>query len=322
MTKRRKLTPKVAPKDTDPASADVETPRGTTGGFWGGSAVNLLQRKLDAASTTLSERILQGLLVVELEPDQIEDERGSDRQDDWKSDDSLEALIRDIKRRGQSQPIRVRPQDPDWAPSSDDPLDFADVSFIVQSGRRRLESCRRLGIPVRAIIRTDQGDALQLDLEERFLENTVRRDLSAFEELLSVGLIAQARQDEEQKAVAADLHVSASDVSLGLACLELFDDLVEAYDVNTLAKRDFRQVIPALRRKRKDVGSEEPVPAKERQPAKRKNIERELGSLKAVASRSSKGLAIRIAGWSGTDDELSERLERFLETLANDAGKS
>lgn len=321
MTKRRKLAPKVAPRETDATQADAETPRGTTGGFWGGSAVNLLQRKLDAASSTMADRIVQGLLVVELDPTQIADERGSDRQDDWKSDDALEALIRDIERRGQSQPIRVRPRDPDWVPSSDDPLDFTDVPFIVQSGRRRLESCRRLGIPVRAIVRTDQGDALQLDLEERFLENTVRRDLSAFEELLSVGLIAQARQDEEQKAVAADLHVSASDVSLGIACLELFDELVKAYDVNTLAKRDFRQVIPALRRKLKDDAAQDGLPRKEKRAAKRKRIEREFGPLKGTASRSSTGLSIRIAGWNGTDEELGERLRQVLETLAADTNQ-
>ena len=314
MTKRRKLTPKIAPAALGEGDEKGAAP--SAGGFWGGSAVNLLQRRLDTASTEIVDRIAQGLIVVELDPDQIDDDSGSDRQDDWKTADNLKSLVDDIKRRGQSQPIRVRPEKADWTPSAENPLDFSGMRFVVQSGRRRLESCRVLGIPVRAIIRTDQADALRLDLEERFLENTVRRDLSAFEELLSIGLIARAREDEEQKAIASELHVTPSDVSLGLACLEFFDTIVAEHDVTTLAKRDFRQVIPALRKRTK--GDAEAVVRNE--PSKRRQdssvIERKQGRVVVKATPSKSGFSISVKGWKGDATALTRAIDAFMETLS------
>jgi len=316
MTKRRKLAPRtnVAAPPADHEGSDA--PAAGTGGFWGGSAINLLQKRLDSASTEIVDRIAQGLLVVELAPDQIDDDSGSDRQDDWKSDESLKSLVDDIKRRGQSQPIRVRPEKPDWKPSPENPLDFSGTRFIVQSGRRRLESCRKLGLPVRAIIRTDQSDALRMDLEERFLENTVRRDLSAFEELLSIGLIVRAREDEEQKAIAAELHVTPSDVSLGLACLEFFDIIVAENDVTSLAKRDFRQIIPEIRKRgrKQRPGSDKNEPVEK--SAKPTQIERRSGEIVVKAVSSKSGFSISVKGWQGNQAKLTSKVEAFLATLS------
>ena len=315
MTKRRKLAPRA--KAAAPQAQEPEKPAAAgAGGFWGGSAINLLQKRLDTASTEIVDRIAQGLLVVELDPDQIDDDSGSDRQDDWKSDESLKSLVDDIKRRGQSQPIRVRPENPDWKPSAENPLDFTGTRFIVQSGRRRLESCRKLGISVRAIIRTDQSDALRMDLEERFLENTVRRDLSAFEELLSIGLIVRAREDEEQKAIATELHVTPSDVSLGLACLEFFDIIVAEHDVTNLAKRDFRQIIPAIRKRGKKSSTAVDPKATPDSPGKQDQIERRSGKiiLKAVPSKT--GFSLFVKGWQGDRSELADKIEAFLTTLS------
>ena len=314
MTKRRKLAPRVNVAASQ--TQEPETPAvAGAGGFWGGSAINLLHKRLDTASTEIVDRIAQGLLVVELDPDQIEDDSGSDRQDDWRSDESLKSLIDDIKRRGQSQPIRVRPADPDWKPSAEDPLDFSGMRFIVQSGRRRLESCRKLGIDVRAIIRTDQSDALRMDLEERFLENTVRRDLSAFEELLSIGLIVRAREDEEQKAIAAELHVTPSDVSLGLACLEFFDIIVAEHDVTNLAKRDFRQIIPAIRKRGKKSSSDVEPKATQDKSKKPDHIERRSGKIIVKAIPSKGGFSLSVKGWQGDESELTDKIEAFLASL-------
>lgn len=315
MTKRRKLAPRA--NAAVPSVENPETPAAAgTGGFWGGSAINLLQKRLDTASTEIVDRISQGLLVVELDPDQIDDDSGSDRQDDWKSDESLKSLVDDIKRRGQSQPIRVRPENPDWKPSAEDPLDFSGMRFIVQSGRRRLESCRKLGMSVRAIIRTDQSDALRMDLEERFLENTVRRDLSAFEELLSIGLIVRAREDEEQKAIASELHVTPSDVSLGLACLEFFDIIVAENDVTNLAKRDFRQIIPAIRKRGKKPASDDGKARAKEKTAKPTQIERRSGKISVKAIPSKSGFSVSVKGWQGDHSKLTKKVEAFLASLS------
>lgn len=313
MTKRRKLVPKTTSSDATPAETPVVAPSAKSGGFWGGSAINLLQKRLDATSTEIVERIAQGLIVVELDPGQIDDDRGSDRQNDWKSQESLKSLVDDIGRRGQSQPIQVRPADPEWTPDPENPLDFSETRFVIQSGRRRLESCRILGKPVKAIIRTDQADALRMDLEERFLENTVRRDLSAFEELLSIGLIAQARENEEQKAIAEELHVTPSDVSLGLACLEFFDTIVAEYEVDSLAKRDFRRIIPELRKREKGGRRA----AKPNSQVKGERLERSFGGLTASATRSRNGFSVTIKGWKGNEEALAKHIDAFMKTLSD-----
>jgi len=322
MTKRRKLAPKpqhqipLTDRSDDAGRADPDPIEPSkVGGFWGGSAVNLLQKKLDSEMTNLSDRVLQGLVVVELDHTRVVDKQGSDRQDDWKSEENLKSLIDDIRRRGQNQPIQVRPRDDAWLPNSEDPLNFGDTVFVVQSGRRRLESCRFLGIKVKAIINTGQSDTLRLDLEERFLENTVRRDLSAFEELLSVGLIARARDGEEQKTVADELHTTPSDVSLGLACLEFFDMLLAEHDVNSLAKRDFRRIIPEIRRK-VSGRSDKPKPSK-LSPSKPVAFKQSHGRLSARTSLSKSGFSMAIKGWKGDEDQLRAEIDAFLRTLSS-----
>ena len=172
---------------------------------------------------------------------------GSDRVTPWQDDDDFAALMANIKRRGQTQPIRVRPEDPDWQADEADPLK-TDARFVIQSGRRRLEACRLLGRPVLAIIATEEGDRTLADLEERFHENTMRRNLTGFEELISIGLLAQSLQQLTQSEIAERLGVTQGDVSLGLACLDLREIIEEEVDVATTPKRQYRSIIPKLKR--------------------------------------------------------------------------
>ncbi|WP_298845251.1 ParB N-terminal domain-containing protein [uncultured Roseobacter sp.] len=245
MARKRKLSADI-PDDT-PADETDATRRSTMGGMWAGSAMNMLKQRIDETHGSLHGGVMAGTVALELDPDQIGDAVGSDRVTDWQDDADFAALVENIRRRGQTQPVRVRPENPDWAADEATPLQTND-RFLIQSGRRRLEACRILGRKVLAIISTEGGDQTLADLEERFHENTMRRNLNGFEELISVGLLAKSLQELSQTEIAARLGVGQGDVSLGLACLELRDDILEQVDVAKTPKRQYRSIIPKLKR--------------------------------------------------------------------------
>lgn len=245
MAKKRKLDAGLPPLEEEQITAPAAKP--AMGGMWAGSAMNLLKQRIEDTHGSLVSGILNGTVALSLEPSQIIDEAGSDRVGDWRDDEAFAALKDNIERRGQTQPIRVRPVDPAWEPSEDTPLQ-TDTQFAIQSGRRRVEACQQLGLPVLAILSTEQGDAALADLEERFHENTMRKDLNGFEELLSVGLLAESLSDLTQEEVATRLSVSQGDVSLGLACVSLRDKIIAEVDVANTPKRAYRAIIPKLKK--------------------------------------------------------------------------
>lgn len=242
MARKRKLDATTIPLEDNNDGAG----KPGMGGMWGGTAMNMLRQRLEDTRKTISNGILNGTVAIELLPAQIEDPTGSDRLEGWENETEFQALMDNIARRGQTQAIRVRPVDPEWEPDRDHPLDTAD-RFIIQSGRRRLAACQMLNRKVVAVIATVEGEAALADLEERFHENTMRKNLSGFEELLSVGLIADALGDLSQQEIAQRLSVSQNDVSLGRACVELHDQIINQVDIANTPKRAFREIIPRLR---------------------------------------------------------------------------
>lgn len=190
--------------------------------------------RIEVHTQTTVKRIISGMMSVGINPDQIIDEVNSDRLDGWLEDPEFVALRENIRLRGQTQPIRVRPVDARWQPSPSSPEAIGtDDKFVVQSGRRRLAVCKELGIPVLAVIVTDAASALggegvalstrAADLEERFAENTMRQDLSMLEELFSIGEIANQLREEgielSQRALAERLGVTQPKVSHAHRCL-------------------------------------------------------------------------------------------------------
>jgi len=253
MARKRKLDASgMAPPETP----DAETPG--MGGMWGGTALNMLKQRLSDTQQDIANGIMAGTLALELEPQQILDEVGSDRAGGWENDPEFHALVENIKRRGQTQAVRVRPKHNGWQPNADDPL-LVDpgIAFVIQSGRRRLAACKVLGQKVRAVISTDMGDRALADLEERFHENTMRKNLNGFEELLSVGVIADALGDLSQSEIAMRLNVSQNDVSLGRSCVEMHAEIMAHIDTANTPKRAYREIIPRLR-----AGKADPKPAK------------------------------------------------------------
>lgn len=243
MGRKRKLDAGVP----DPVETPETERKSAMGGMWAGSAMNMLKQRIEDAHGSLLKGVMAGRVALELEPSQIDEGVGSDRVTDWRGDEDFAALVANIERRGQTQPIRVRPADPAWQADEADPLK-TDARFVIQSGRRRLEACRRLGRKVLAIIATEDGDRRLADLEERFHENTMRRNLNGFEELLSIGLLAESMGELTQAEIAERLGVGQGDVSLGLACLELRETIEEEVDISTTPKRQYRSIIPKLKR--------------------------------------------------------------------------
>ncbi len=303
MAKKRKLDAGL-PALEDGAFSDA--PKPAMGGMWAGSAMNLLKQRIEDTHGSLVSGILNGTVALSLDVDQIMDPAGSDRVGEWRNDEAFEALKSNIARRGQTQPIRVRPVDPAWRPSEETPLQTSST-FAVQSGRRRIEACRQLGLPVLAILSTDQGDAALADLEERFHENTMRKDLSGFEELLSVGLLAESLSDLTQDEVAARLSVTQGDVSLGLACVSLRDKIISEVDVENTPKRAYRTIIPKLKRGTKAAAKSKVKPSVI--SSKRDGISVDIKSGKD-------GVTIKAAGKGLSDLELQKVAEHVSSYLA------
>lgn len=245
-------------------------PHARSGGVNGGRATGLpseavsttaaaFQKKLDG----VAEKIQAGHLSVELEPAQVKESVGSDRVGEWEKGEAFDLLRENIRERGQTQPIRVRPADPRWKPEAHDPTNIpSSVEFYVQSGRRRLAACRELGIKVLAIVATDTGilrdhgstedeKAALSDLEERFAENTIRQDLSALERMLSIGQLAHRLKNEEhlkQHGISARLGVDQSEVSQSLKLWRDWtsDGESRRWFNGDVSKRVLRDFIPHL----------------------------------------------------------------------------
>ncbi|WP_299417223.1 ParB N-terminal domain-containing protein [uncultured Sulfitobacter sp.] len=293
MARKRKLDATTIPLEEDTG----ETGKPGMGGMWGGTAMNMLRQRLDDTRATFADGILNGTVAIELQPDQVDDPTGSDRQEGWRDEPEFQALIDNIARRGQTQAIRVRPVDPAWQPDRDNPLETGD-RFIIQSGRRRLAACQILNRKVIAVIATVEGEAALADLEERFHENTMRKNLSGFEELLSIGLIADALGDLSQQEIAQRLSVSQNDVSLGRACVELHDRIVAEVDIVNTPKRAFREIIPRLR----GGAPDKPKPTAPSKPSKASNGAVQV-SVKAAANGA---LSLTLKGASVDPDWLAQ----------------
>lgn len=278
-------------------------------GLWGGSMLNLMKGELSEARAKLAglaAGVSLGLVSVEIPTNQIDDDIGSDRMGEWADDAAFEDLQADIARRGQRTPVRVRPVEPGWKPDPGAPLNVGNARFVLQSGRRRLAACRALARPVLALITTPEGDTEIDDLEERFLENTVREKLTAFEELISIGVISGRLGDLSQKQVAERLRVSTADVSLGVACLELREAIPAAIDIATAPKRAYRELIPRLRR----AENETAVPAKPKARPTRRT--RRYSRFTTTIAHGPRGVSLTIRGFRGDADGLLVRLEALL----------
>jgi ParB family chromosome partitioning protein len=118
-----------------------------------------------AARADAAAEIEAGTVVVEIEPERIDDSFIADRVADA-HDPGLAALVESIRESGQQVPILVRPH-----PEKSE-------RYQVAYGRRRIQAARRLARPVRAVVRP-LSDAELVVAQGK--ENLERQDLSYIE---------------------------------------------------------------------------------------------------------------------------------------------
>ncbi|SFQ12441.1 hypothetical protein [Tranquillimonas alkanivorans] len=225
-------------------------------GVWGQASraqTAHIVEELRSNTQRLSEAIRKGRVAVELDPSQIVDEVGSDRLGDWGNDKAFAELVENFKVRGQMQPIRVRPADPAWQPDESKPYAISEnEKFILQSGRRRKAACEVLKRPVLAVITTElkDGDGTLSDLQERYFENQIRKNLTGIEFYLAVGEMAYYIRethgsDISQRAIADRLKLPQPTVALGLKA-QRFRVELEARLPAEASQRQVREILPLL----------------------------------------------------------------------------
>jgi len=169
-----------------------------------------LQTLRNASDVQDARRLRDG--VAELDPDRIDFEG---RFDDRLQLD-LDSLKSSIEANGQRVPILVRPYEGD--------------RYSLIYGRRRLEACRELGIPIRAIVTETNGDQ---SLKDQLLENQERRDLSFIERALVAAALLEgdhfAEPERTARSVAEVLNLHEAGVSQLLGVVRnIGDDLIRA----------------------------------------------------------------------------------------------
>jgi len=203
------------------------------------------------ANVIWRQGIIDGQIPIQIPTDRIEDVVGTDRiveREDSDDADSFRSLVKNIKQRGQRVPIRVRPLNPKWRPHEATPRDITGQKFALQSGRRRLAACRELGVDVLCFISFSENDEAELeDLQERFYENAVRKDLTQIERLYSIGLIANKFPDASQGQIAEIIGVNRSTVSRGMGVVEHYAALSEMIDLADASRDDIDAALRALR---------------------------------------------------------------------------
>jgi ParB family chromosome partitioning protein len=122
----------------------------------------------------LRESLAKGEHVVELDPAKVESSFIRDRLSDGSvGDEDFEALKQSLQTNGQQVPILVRPHS--------DGLKAGEGYYQAAYGHRRLRAARELGMPIKAIVRSLDDQALVMAQGK---ENAERRNLSFVERAL------------------------------------------------------------------------------------------------------------------------------------------
>lgn len=254
----------------DKIGEEIETPEATvdpTSGFkprmggsgsaWKAGAQADTQALLNEKRAQLADNILKGGHELQLSGDQITDEIGSDRRDDWKDQAVFQSLRQSIELNGQDTPIQVWPVDPNWKPDALEPENVAGVPFILITGRRRHAILSELGRPIRAILadpnKRNSKDVMFEMLFMRFRENEERENLSAFERLISIGEMfkrlkaGQGGDGITASAFAKQIGVSESHVSRGNTIFRQKSKILHACkNVYDLSHRDLEKLLSDL----------------------------------------------------------------------------
>jgi ParB family chromosome partitioning protein len=189
----KSLTAVNTPGDTNPPPPA----RSTSGAVKAmGLSLSSITREAEEARV-LRQALEEGERVVSLDAALVASSFVSDRlEDEDRDDEDFLALVESVRANGQHAPILVRPHP--------DRPDHYQVAY----GHRRLRAARRLGQPVKALVRPLTDDELVLAQGK---ENAERRNLSFIER----ALFAKALGDRgfDRRIVGEALSVQKSELS-------------------------------------------------------------------------------------------------------------
>jgi len=192
--------------ETHPASSgDAVVPSRSASGAVKAMGLSLgaMTREVEEARA-LRQALSDGERVVAIDPDKIDASFIEDRLTlDDRDDEDFAALIDSIRESGQQVPVLVRPH-PD-----------KNGRYQTAYGHRRVRAAARLGIEVKAIVRTLSDDELVLAQGK---ENAERRNLTFIER----GLFAKnlAARGFDRKVIGDALAVQKSELSRLMAVVE------------------------------------------------------------------------------------------------------
>lgn len=191
---------KSQPQAGDPAAGPGRASSGAVKAM--GLTLSSITREAEEARA-LRQVLQDGEHIVQLDTDKVDSSFVSDRLSEEERDDpDFLLLVESIRESGQQVPILVRPSpDPSAAGEGGD-------RYQVAYGHRRLKAARRLGLPVKAIVRTLNDDELVLAQGK---ENAERRNLSFIERALFANTLVM--RGFERKLVCDALAVQKSELS-------------------------------------------------------------------------------------------------------------
>lgn len=183
--------------EAKPAAEQPAVPRAASGAIKAmGLSLSSITREVEEAKA-LRQALEDGERVVSLDTALISSSFVSDRlSEDERDDEDFLALVESIREGGQQAPILVRPHP--------DKVEHYQVAY----GHRRLRAARRLGQPVKALVRTLSDDQLVLAQGK---ENAERRNLSFIERALFAKALSERGFD--RKIVGEALAVQKSELS-------------------------------------------------------------------------------------------------------------
>lgn len=170
MTKRREalkdfLTPVTSAGFSTENPMPRQRPQVASGAL---QSMNDVISGLSKEADELRKALVNGSMIVELEPDKIDSSFVKDRLDDF-SGAEFEGLVDSIRENGQSIPVLVRPHPEE------------EGRYQLAFGHRRVAALRTLNQPVKAFVREMTDEELVIAQGN---ENLERKDLSFIERAL------------------------------------------------------------------------------------------------------------------------------------------
>lgn len=191
-----------------------------------------------------------GGVVLKLDPKRIGESAFANRHERSLdgADADLQALIADIRIRGQLEPIRVRPM-----------AAGGDFDYEIVYGHRRHAACLALdaatdgGWPVLALLDSRAADVRDHVLK-MYQENAARKDLSAFETGAMFANWLQEAVFENQTALGEAVGLGQGTVAKYLAIAALPEPVLDAFgDPRVISLRWGEQLAAALKQRRDAV---------------------------------------------------------------------